>query len=274
MITADYHVHSDFSADSDAPMREMIECAIDLGLKRLCFTDHMDFEFPKEYKLCFEFNVDSYFDAISKLQETYKNQITILKGIELGLKPNLSQPLEKLLTDYPFDFVIGSSHLVENKDPYFPAFWEKQSVQAGIEKYFQSIIQNMEEFTNFDVYGHIDYIVRYIPRELFSPECNSNNFYDMFHELLDLVLLSLIKAGKAIEINTAGYKYGLSHPNPTEAIIKRYFQLGGSYITIGSDAHSPQHLAYDFHRVETVLKELGVTQYAVFEDRNPILLNF
>lgn len=274
MITADYHVHSDFSGDSNTAMAVMIERAIELGLKRLCFTDHMDYEFPKEYNMCFEFNVDHYFESIDRLQNYYKDDIILLKGIELGLKPNLQKRIEQLLNDYPFDFVIGSSHLIDNMDPYYSSYWEKETTEVSIQKYFQSILENINAFKNFDVYGHIDYIVRYIPKHLVTPTCNHNNFYDLFNELLDQVLLSIIKAEKAIEVNTGGYKYGLSHPNPTEAIINRYFQLGGSYITIGSDAHSPQHLAYDFKRVEVVLKEMNLSQYAVFENRSPILLDF
>lgn len=273
MIRSDFHVHSDFSSDSDAPMERMIEHAIQIGLDRICFTDHMDYEFPPEYNMSFEFNVDQYFSKITKLQNYYKDDITILKGIELGLKPEISRRLEKLLQSYSFDFVIGSSHLVDNMDPYYNTFWEKQTIEKSIEKYFQSIIDNVTAFSNIDVYGHIDYIVRYIPKALSNEHCNSDEFYHLFHELLDKVLLKIIKSGIAIEVNTAGYKYGLSHPNPTENIIKRYFQLGGTYVTIGSDAHKPEHIAYNFEHIETVLKEIGVNQYVVFEQRNPVLLD-
>ncbi len=79
--------------------------------------------------------------------------------------------------------------------------------------------------------------------------------------------------GKGIEVNTAGYKYGMGHPNPHENIIKRFFSLGGSVLTIGSDGHKTEHLAYDFPKIEMVLKQLGVKEYSVFEHRNPISIS-
>ena len=48
--------------------------------------------------------------------------------------------------------------------------------------------------------------------------------------------------GKGIELNTGGFKYGLGHPNPCEDIIKRYKELGGEIITLGSDAHKCESL--------------------------------
>jgi histidinol-phosphatase (PHP family) len=53
MITADFHVHSNFSSDGKAPMEDIINQGIKLGLKTLCFTDHMDYDYPKIYKYPF-----------------------------------------------------------------------------------------------------------------------------------------------------------------------------------------------------------------------------
>ena len=44
-VIADTHLHSSFSGDSETPMKDMIEKAIALGLKEICFTEHMDFDF-------------------------------------------------------------------------------------------------------------------------------------------------------------------------------------------------------------------------------------
>ena len=45
-LPADYHMHSCHSGDSDAPMCEMIEKGIALGLDQMCFTEHMDMDYP------------------------------------------------------------------------------------------------------------------------------------------------------------------------------------------------------------------------------------
>ena len=75
--------------------------------------------------------------------------------------------------------------------------------------------------------------------------------------------------GKGIEVNTAGLKYGMNDPNPHHDIIKRYLELGGEIITIGSDAHAPEKIGYDFDRAAQVLKECGFEYYTVFKERKP-----
>ena len=266
MITADYHLHTNFSSDSDTPMEAMVEQAVKLGLTQICFTDHMDYDFPEKYEMTFQFDVDAYCRKIEEMQHIYGSKIKILRGIELGLKPNIIPQLKELLNKYSFDYVIGSSHLVDNIDQYYNEFWENKTEEEGILKYFESIIENVHAFPGFDTYGHIDYIVRYAPNK------NHDFSYEKYADILDEVLKTIISAGKAIEVNTAGYKYGLGHPNPQEDIITRYFELGGKYITIGSDGHKPEHMAYDFERVREMLLSLGIKEYAVFEKRKVTLV--
>lgn len=270
-IKADYHVHSNFSGDSDSPMEAMIEQGIALGLERICFTDHMDYEYPEQYLehgCIFEFQVEDYFKKIEQLQKIYASQIKILSGIELGVKPNLAEQLNNLVERYPFDFVIASSHLLDNYDPYYPDYWNSISNNAdfAIKRYFESIIENVQAFSNFDVYGHLDYIVRYIPDKSFVYEP------EKYTEIIDRLLSTIIKAGKGIEVNTAGLKYGLPFSHPKEYLLTRYFALGGKYITIGSDGHKPEHLAYDFAKEADVLSSLGIHNYAVFEKRTPHIM--
>lgn len=130
-------------------------------------------------------------------------------------------------------------------------------------EYFSSILENIRAFDDFDVYGHLDYVVRY------SPSRGVSYDYTQYADLIDEILKLLIQKGKGIEINTAGFKYGLSHPNPTEGIIARYRKLGGELVTIGADAHAPEHVAYDFQKVSDILKSAGFSYYTVFSDRKP-----
>lgn len=264
MILADYHVHSNFSSDSEAPMEEMIEKAISYGLKRICFTDHMDYDFPVYNGYTFVFDPDEYIKKLNELTLQYKNNIKILHGIELGLQPYLAKRYEELMSKYDFDFAIGSSHLVNGIDPYLPAYWENKTNEEGITAYFQSIIDNVKSFSGFQVYGHLDYVVRYAPNK------NTSYTYEKYAVILDEMLKTIIESGKGIEINTAGFKYGLGHPHPQTDVLKRYKEFGGELITIGSDGHKPEHLAYDFAKAENLLMDLGFKYYAVFEKREPI----
>lgn len=262
MIICDFHNHTIFSADSDTTPEKMIERAIELGLQYFCMTDHMDLDFPYE-EFDFTFDVPAYLKEHEELRGRYGDRITLLSGIELGLQPGLRKDLTKLLADYKFDFVIGSSHIVDRLDPYFPEYWQNRSEESGILRYFETILENVADFDDIDVYGHIDYIVRYAPNKA------THYSYRKYGEILEEILKTLISKNIGLEINTAGFKYGLGFPNPHMDILKRYRELGGEIITVGSDGHVPEHLAYDFHKVPEILKTCGFDYYTIFKERKP-----
>lgn len=264
MIKADYHVHSEFSSDSQTSMKEMIEKAIELNFSRICFTDHMDYDYPKVYGESFTFDPMLYFQTLTCLQNKYQGKIRILNGIEIGMQPYLADKYKQLINKYPFDFVICSTHLVNNIDPYYNDYWIDKTQDKGITDYLKTITENISVYRDFDVYGHIDYILRYCQNR---PE----NFYQKYADYIDTALIHIIQAGKAIEVNTSGYKYGLGYPNPHEDIIKRYLELGGELITIGSDAHQPEYFGFSFKEVKNLLLSLGFRYYTVFEQRKPIM---
>ena len=55
-------------------------------------------------------------------------------------------------------------------------------------------------------------------------------------------------------------------------MLKRYHELGGEIITVGADAHKPEHVAYDFDKVSNILKDAGFIYYTVFENRVPAFI--
>ena len=163
-MAVDFHIHSSFSGDSDAPMEQMIQEGLKKGLRTMCFTEHMDMDYPEELGV-FEVDTRSYHEKFLQMKEKYQDQIELLFGIELGLQPHLAERHQKYLSEWPFDFVIGSSHVVHGKDPYFPAFYEGKTESQAYLEYFESILENLAVFDEMDVYGHIDYVVRYGPNK-------------------------------------------------------------------------------------------------------------
>ena len=260
----DTHMHCNFSGDCDADPDNMIRAAIDAGLDGICFTDHLDYDFPSDPPDQYVIDLEEYDRAIAALSEKYRPVFPVLHGIELGVQPHLHEKLKNVVQSHDFDQVICSSHTIDGLDPYYKTFFIGREERDAYQRYFESILENLEVFSDFDVYGHIDYVVRYGP--------NTNRFYsyEAYADVLDAVLEKLISMGKGIEINTGGFKYGLGHPNPCEEIIRRYRELGGEIITIGADAHEPKYVGYDFSKVPRILREAGFTHYTVFKKRQPV----
>ena len=258
MITADFHTHTDFSTDSDQPMEGAVAALIEKGVKTVCFTEHMDMDYPGG-----EFLLDTaaYRAELMRLREKYSGRIEILFGVELGLMDYLAPRLREYTAQWDFDFVIGSSHLVDGCDPYEPEYFGRYGDHNGILRYFESILANIGAFGDFDVYGHLDYVVRYSAAKAYSPS--------EYAELIDEILKTLISMGKGIELNTAGLKYGLGWAHPHPDVLRRYRELGGEIITVGSDGHMAEHYAWEFGRASELLKAAGFDCYTVFRGRKP-----
>ena len=132
MIRFDSHLHSDFSTDSEEKQENIIETAIEKGLKGICFTDHMDLYFPlacsKKSGGDFIFDVDEYYELISRLKFKYLGKIDIRLGLEIGLrdeaelKDKCIKEYNEMIARFPFDFIIGSTHCLEDIDPYWVHF--------------------------------------------------------------------------------------------------------------------------------------------------------
>lgn len=263
-ILWDCHMHSEFSSDSSTPMECMIMQAISKELKGICFTEHLDPDYPETPDgLTFSVDLSAYMETFFSLKEKYKDKIDLRFGIELGLQPHLAEYFKELTAQYPFDFVIGSSHVVNGYDPYYPDFFQTREEEKGYREYFESILKNINSISSFDTYGHIDYIVRY------GPNKNRDYSYQKYADIFDEILKQLISREIGMEINTGGYHYGLGEPNPCTDIIRRYRKLGGEIITIGADAHTPEKIGYAFDKAAQVLTACGFRYYTIFKNRKP-----
>ena len=256
----DYHLHTDFSIDSKISPEEMVKRAIVVGLTEICITDHYDYDMPQK-EACFD--GDEYFTELNRLQEKYRGQIDIRIGVELGLQPHLAKLYHEYVNAYPFDFIIGSSHLVNGEDPYYPEFFEGKDDGKVYQEYFEQLLENINIFSEFQVVGHVDYIVRY---------GNNKAKYYSYHkyaEIIDEILKTIINKNLGIEVNAAGFKAGLGFPNPHPDVIRRYKELGGEIITVGSDAHRLEYVGYEFANMKKILKDIGFDYITKFLGKKP-----
>ena len=137
------------------------------------------------------------------LRQEYEGRIRINIGVELGLQVRIREYLENLASSLTVDYIIGSSHFIDQTDPYYPGFFEGRSEQDAYRRYFEVSLERIRTLDCFDSFGHLDYVVRY------GPTTNHNYSYDAYREYIDPILRTLIEKGRALECNTAGFKYGL-----------------------------------------------------------------
>lgn len=273
MIQADMHMHTWFSTDSEACPRDMADEAVRKGLKTICFTDHFDKD-DLEWGEEGIFDVDAYFAEMQKLQEEYAGKLNIRIGIELGLRTYLKDYYEELTKKYPFDFVIGSVHNVPYKkdaegnilytDPAAEKLFTDRTDKEAYRLMMETTLENVRTSDCFQTLGHLDYVVRY------GKSREKEYSYTDYADIIDEILKLLIEKEKGLEVNSAGLKYGLPFAHPHPDVLKRYREFGGEIITIGADAHKPEHIAYDFAKAEEILKSCGFKYYTEFFEQKPV----
>lgn len=259
----DNHIHSKFSTDSKMDAEEACQKAVEIGLTGLVFTDHVDYDFP-DFDESFLINFDKYFEAFTALKDKWKEKLDILIGVEMGFQPQILERINKVLLDYPFDFVINSVHIIDRLDPYTGMFFRGRSQRQSYQRYLQELLVSVKAYDNYDIIGHIGYAARYGDFE------DKPLRYADYSDLLDQILKAVIAQGKGIELNTSGLRSDLMQPIPGYDVFKRYFELGGEILTLGSDSHFVEHLGHCFKEAASHLKDIGFRHVAHFEKRKPV----
>lgn len=262
MIIADYHVHTDYSIDSNEPMEESIVSAIARGLTEIVFTDHLE-TLNRNEQIQDIIDYKKYIQEMDLLRDKYFDKIKIKLGAEINLESDLSEQYNACIEEYPFDFIIGSIHAVNFIDVGMPPYYGGLTVDEYHEKYYKNMMDTLRKEFRYSVLGHLDYIVRY------GGYKNNIVNLDKQRQYIEPIMKKIISEGKGIELNTSGWRYKLKEFHPSKEILTLYHRLGGEIITIGSDSHRADTIAQDFDYAEKLLKEVGFKYYTIYERMKP-----
>ena len=282
-MRTDYHVHTEFSDDSNYPMEQVIKDAITKEFDELCFTDHVDYGIKKDWDEPGEMiyrkggagepdqmpvaNVDypGYYKTFQKMKELYQDKISLKFGLEFGMQAHTVEKYEKLFSRYPFDFIILSVHEIEDKEFWDQGFQNGMTQQEYNERYYEEMLYLVQNYHNYSVLGHMDLITRYDKAGVYP--------FEKLKPILTKILKTVIADEKGIEVNTSSHRYGLKDLTPSRDILKLYKELGGKIITIGSDSHKPEHLGAFVDETKEELKALGFEQICTFDKMKPVYHN-
>lgn len=274
-MRADYHVHTEFSDDSEYLMEQVVRDAIAMGLDEICFTDHVDYgvkndwddgeeiryreDIPGEPANMPVLNVNYplYYEAYQKLRQQYKDQISLKLGLEFGMQAHTIEKYERLFARCPFDFIILSVHEVNDQEFWTQDFQRGRTQKEYNERYYEELLYLVRNYHNYSVLGHMDLITRYDKAGIYP--------FEKLKPILTEILKAVIADGKGIEVNTSSHRYGLPDLTPSRDILKLYRELGGRIITIGSDSHKPEHLGAYIDETKEELKRLGYKEFCTFD---------
>lgn len=253
----DYHVHTQLCNHARGPMEAYIRQAITMGLKEMCFLDHLTMhDYGKRLSMTPK-EVPLYFQAVQQLKHKYRGKIKVKAGLELDFVPEYTDFFQTIVDTYSFDMIGSSLHFLGDMDIVTSkSDWKKGNLDIDyVYGLYFSQLDKMLDYNYFDVICHIDLIKKFG----WKP---SASFDKVFHK----ILLKIKKKNLAVEINTSGYEYPVNEVFPSPAIIRECYKLGIN-ITIGSDSHKPESIGQHYDKVLPLLISAGYRQLTTFTKR-------
>ena len=265
MYRMDYHTHSNHSMDTRTPMRAMCEAAVRAGLNEICFTEHTEMGHPDPNSNTPP-DVKAWLREMDEMRRDFPT-LVIRAGIEAGDNPLCRDAVKQWHRALPLDFLLLSLHLIDNEDPYFQTYYTGKTQRQAYRRYVESKLESVLawEPSEYDAMAHLGYCAKFAPYPLEMRPLRYEHAPDAF----DAIFSALAKAGKALEINTSGYRKIHEHL-PDKELLTRYRQCGGEFVTLGSDAHVPEHVGGWLDDARQLARECGFRYAMTFKKRKAI----
>lgn len=259
----DYHVHESYSADArESKIADYVEMAEKMGIREIAFTTHQII--VGQYSN-FGIQEDEISDYISKIRSLDENtDVKLLAGLEVDYFEEAEREIESLISEYSFDFILGSTHFIGKYDVGSirdtPLFFNGRSMVEATEEYFNIWCKAIESGL-FDSMAHPDYWRRFL--HLCRENPVSFNEYGGVHEAID----SLISYNIGVEVNSSGKRHDHHIQYPISEFLGAAHEAGLKKITLGSDSHSPVHLGYMLPEMVDLIREIGFKHISCYRNR-------
>ncbi len=266
-MLCDIHTHSKYSFDGVETVEDMCLAAIEKGVSVLAVTDHSEAMENVPYTEKEYARINGAFEEIKEAREKFAGKIDLLFGCELG-QPHLNPEYgDSVLRDFKFDYVLGSLHFFKGNIDLYDVKYTPENVDFYIKQYF-SETKEMIEYGKFHSLGHLDYIMR-----RFKDCYPGFPTYRGYEETIDEILQMLIDRNMGLEINTSGLRKWMGELGMEEWILKRFHELGGKYVTLGSDAHAKEDIGAGMDSAYKLLTAAGFASYTYYKNNEPIMVS-
>lgn len=258
MLPADYHIHTLASPDGKDTADALAAAAAERGITEIALTDHCDCDAPPGDPWHYDF--DASRRVFSAAKDT--RGVTVKFGVELGQCDYNREFAGAVLANADYDFVIGSLHKLKGCPDFYYLDYQNIDIDECLRQHFDET-ERMCRTGDFEVLGHLTYPFRYAPA--FGLSLSIEPYWQQVTNILKI----LIDRGMGIEVNTGALFSDLGETMPPEPVIRLYRELGGTVLTVGSDAHAAERVGEGFKQVCDMLSRIGFTHFTVFDRRTP-----
>lgn len=267
-MIVDYHMHLRRPANGREGAIELtveaverfVEQAAARGIDEIAFTEHMYYFRQAEPFLGHPYHrsrvghdLDDYCDAVL---EAKRRGMPVKLALEVEWLPGLDEQLADSLRGYPWDFLLGSVHLVDGEAVDMePGLWERLPVEEVWRRYFAEL-GDLARSGLADVLAHPD-LVKIFGRRPGEDEVEACH---------QAAVSAIAEAGVAVEVSTAGLRkpVGELYPDAGFLALCRERGIGA---TLASDAHVAGDVGRDFEAGLEQLRRAGYETITVFEGR-------
>ncbi len=257
----DYHLHTKRCHHAAGEIEEYLAFAQERGLLEIGFADHFPLELlnytPKNEVTMAGEELEEYIGDISSLSKE-SSDVVVRLGAEIDYLPGQEALTRQLISSYPFDYVIGSIHFLDNWDFTHPAQakkFEAGCIKSIYRKYFEQL-KKMVTTRLFDIVGHAD-VVKKFGYRLEEKE---------WQIILPEIVAAIKQADICVEVNTSGWRSPAAEQYPSRSFLEACFQ-NDIPVTLGSDAHLPEDVGKGLEEAITLLREIGYRRLALFSHR-------
>lgn len=233
------------------------------GFDLITFTCHIPMEWEAFGQAGIRMRLDQldqYRELIQETSETMNEEgLEVLCGIEAEVFPDEAhmEPMDKILQEYKWDFVLGSLH---SHCRSYGEWLKKRKIKDDytiIDCYFRHLKDGVQS-GRYDSMAHPDVIRTYGVVSQFEP---------LEHEVLIRdVLEAMVEEDVCMEVNTSGLNKGAYEVHPDPLILDWANEIGVK-LTMGSDSHRPDSVGQHFDWIQPLLRKKGFTELQYFRGR-------
>jgi len=242
-------------------MAQMCRAAVANGVTEIGFSEHFDL-IPQDPCYAF-FDIPSWWAELERCRKLFEGSLTVYAGIELGEPHRFEKEMRQLLAEYPWDYALGSLHWVGEELIFGQKYFQKPADEA-YRRYFREL-REMAETADFDILAHMDVVKR------FGFEAYGPLDIHRYESEIRAVLRAIAVRSIALEVNTSPLRRSVQQTAPTRPVIDWFLEEGGRWVTLGSDAHEPDHVGHELHAALVSVQAAGFSGVARFRSRLPEL---
>jgi len=255
-MSADYHIHTRMCRHAQGEPREYVERAVGLGMDEMGFADHLPFlggwkprhDLTDDWAMPID-ELDAYCSTVQDLAREYAGDVHILLGIEADFIPDTLDDTAAVLEQYPFEYVIGSVHIVGDRFGFDHPEMAGRVQDYGVDRIHLESLELMRRAAEtglFDVAGHLDHAKKF----------GAPDDAEAVAAAATAALRAVAAAGMRLEVNTGGLRKPVAATFPEPGLLAQAHGLGIPLV-LGSDAHRPEHVGWEFGRAAELARAAG-----------------